>query len=469
MRSYSSQIRTRILAPLNPKGFRQVAGNLTSLPLIAPRGAKWGFTLIELLVVIAVVAVIVSLTVVGLTSVRGKSRDSKRVGDIRQIQNALEMYYNANNNYPTAITFGNPIVDPGGVTYMAKVPSAPTTVDGSCTSDNNAYTYTYSASIPSSYSLTYCLGNNVSHASAGACTAGPGNICVSGGSGGSSGPSVAECAVDTCGDCSSLACGAVDFAFNGSCAAGTGQTFQAVKVGTQCWLDKAINIGTRINGSVEITTDATAGIKKWCYNDYEPYCTSDGGLYTWHMAMYLSNACNSSSSGDCAPSAYLTGSGASAKRQGICPKGWHLPSDYEWWYAEDYVQRIATPTGIALPSDDTGSGGDYYSDQIGSNGIKNAWRGNNDTTGSGAKLKPTGSSNLSLKLAGFRLYDPGDGEYTDPTWFAGSRSFNAAFWASSQYDTTNGWNRILSSAMSQTYRSANSKSGAGFTVSCIKD
>ena len=60
-----------------------------------------GFTLIELLVVIAIVGILSSLVLTNLTNARRKSRDARRVSDIRQVQNALALYAAANSNqYP---------------------------------------------------------------------------------------------------------------------------------------------------------------------------------------------------------------------------------------------------------------------------------------------------------------------------------------------------------------------------------
>ena len=53
---------------------------------------KSAFTLIELLVVIAIIGILSTLSVVSFNSARQKSRDTRRVADIRQIQTALEMY-----------------------------------------------------------------------------------------------------------------------------------------------------------------------------------------------------------------------------------------------------------------------------------------------------------------------------------------------------------------------------------------
>lgn len=61
---------------------------------------KRGFTLIELLVVIAIVGLLSTLAVVALNSARQKGRDAKRVSDIKQVQTALELYFNDNTSYP---------------------------------------------------------------------------------------------------------------------------------------------------------------------------------------------------------------------------------------------------------------------------------------------------------------------------------------------------------------------------------
>lgn len=50
-----------------------------------------GFTLIELLVVIAIIGLLSTMAVVSLNSARGKARDAKRVSDIKQISNLIEM------------------------------------------------------------------------------------------------------------------------------------------------------------------------------------------------------------------------------------------------------------------------------------------------------------------------------------------------------------------------------------------
>jgi len=59
-----------------------------------------GFTLIELLVVIAIIGILGSVVLVNLNGARAKSRDVRRIADLKQIQIALELYYDSNGRYP---------------------------------------------------------------------------------------------------------------------------------------------------------------------------------------------------------------------------------------------------------------------------------------------------------------------------------------------------------------------------------
>jgi prepilin-type N-terminal cleavage/methylation domain-containing protein len=61
---------------------------------------KKGFTLIELLIVIAVIGILASVVLVGLGPVQKQGRDSRRISDLRQVQNGLEIYYNKCGYYP---------------------------------------------------------------------------------------------------------------------------------------------------------------------------------------------------------------------------------------------------------------------------------------------------------------------------------------------------------------------------------
>ena len=136
---------------------------------------KKGFTLIELLVVIAIIGLLSTLAIVSLNSARQKSRDAKRVADIKQIQTALELYYNDNFGYPPDVTSGDPITSTSTeVTYMGQVPVAPLPEDGECEEDENTYNYTQTDG--TTYSLTYCIGADTGNVEVGVNTATPAGI-----------------------------------------------------------------------------------------------------------------------------------------------------------------------------------------------------------------------------------------------------------------------------------------------------
>ena len=146
---------------------------------------KRGFTLIELLVVIVIIGILATLATVALGSARMKARDARRISDVKQIQTALELFYNSANMYPTTITAGSAIAN-GTDTYMAKVPNNPTPAnDTNCgtlpvfsSSGAGSITYVYSAlptTGPTSYTIVYCLGGLTGNLAAGTQTAQPGS------------------------------------------------------------------------------------------------------------------------------------------------------------------------------------------------------------------------------------------------------------------------------------------------------
>jgi general secretion pathway protein G len=154
------------------------------------KNSNKGFTLIELLVVIAIIGLLSTLAVVALNSARQRSRDAKRVADIRQVQTALELGFSEVQRYPTAASAvplgvsasstsvlcnnaGSPVwqanqtgCTAGGV-YMGLVPSNPTP---------NGAAYMYTSAAGATYSITFTLEGTTGQLATGANCANPNGI-----------------------------------------------------------------------------------------------------------------------------------------------------------------------------------------------------------------------------------------------------------------------------------------------------
>ena len=203
-----------------------------------------------------------------------------------------------------------------------------------------------------------------------------------------------------------------------------GMTYTSVIIGLQCWMRENLNIGTAILGNEPQSNNPT--IEKYCYDNYAPNCDSYGGLYQWNELM------NYTSSGNGNPS----------QRQGICPPGWHLPSDAEWCQMEYYLD-------VVISCSATG------------------WRGKN----AGGKMKRegidwwvfpnTGATNSS----GFTAYPGG---YRDLDGIFTNLTHTTHFWTSEENTPTGSWSRYLSYDKAEAGRDISDKN-YGFSARCAKD
>src|SRR3989344_4909933 len=65
-----------------------------------------GFTLVERVIVIAGIAILAGVVLTGVTGFQATARDTRRIGDLKNTQNFLELYYNKCGYYPGGIDAG---------------------------------------------------------------------------------------------------------------------------------------------------------------------------------------------------------------------------------------------------------------------------------------------------------------------------------------------------------------------------
>jgi len=104
------------------------------------------------------------------------------------------------------------------------------------------------------------------------------------------------------------------------------KTYKTVVIGTQVWMAENLNYGNMVTSATGQVNDAS--VEKFCYSDTLTYCNNEGGFYTWAEALALPSSCNSTI---CATQI------SSENHQGICPTGWHIPSNEEWTTVANYI------------------------------------------------------------------------------------------------------------------------------------
>src|SRR5581483_8913995 len=71
------------------------------------RNEQKGFTLIEILIVVAIIAILASVVLVGLGPTQQAGRDARRLSDLREVQNGLELYFAKCGYYPGPAVAGS--------------------------------------------------------------------------------------------------------------------------------------------------------------------------------------------------------------------------------------------------------------------------------------------------------------------------------------------------------------------------
>jgi uncharacterized protein (TIGR02145 family) len=186
-----------------------------------------------------------------------------------------------------------------------------------------------------------------------------------------------------------------------------GKQYPTVLLGSQCWMAANLNYGTRISGSMSQRDNCIN--EKYCFNDDPARCTQGSVQYQWDELM-----------------AYGSAEGA----QGLCPPGWHIPSEPEW---------------IALFN----------------NYINNGF--------AASALKVTGYSGFNALLSGFQV--------NNTAWVYGpthSVLRSTMFWSSTLHGTGKAWAHGMNQVVADPEYTPSasfypSNRNNAFSVRCLKD
>jgi uncharacterized protein (TIGR02145 family) len=199
-----------------------------------------------------------------------------------------------------------------------------------------------------------------------------------------------------------------------------GRTYDLVEIGGQCWFADNLATDQYRNGDpiptgLDNTTweNTTSGAYA-IYNNVPANDVTYGKLYNWYTTV---------------------------DTRGLCPTGWHVPSDCEWMYLENSL-------GMSVADQQT-----------------TGWRGN-----IGGALKATTNWNSpntgATNSTGFTALPGGYRSYYDGTYNAiGNYGF---WWSSTEDNSYTAWYRRLHYNNSIVYR-LNVNKRLGFSVRCVRD
>lgn len=216
--------------------------------------------------------------------------------------------------------------------------------------------------------------------------------------------------------------------------------YATVQIGTQCWMKENIRVGAMISGGVNQNNPPNP-IQKYCWGNNPANCATYGGYYQWHEAMQLDQSCDIDNS--CLAQVKYP-------HQGICPIGWHIPSDVgasgetnDWSVLETFLWTQGGSVGTCLAN------------RVDSSAC------------SDAATRMKAASGLNLKLVG---------SWTDGAWV--DMNADGHYWSSaatiySGGDTdpvTRAWARNIESPITTAVeRKGKEKGVRALNVRCIKD
>ena len=213
-----------------------------------------------------------------------------------------------------------------------------------------------------------------------------------------------------------------------------GNTYNTVWIGTQCWMKENLRTTKYADGtSISYGSSISTSEAYWYYpHNSSNTQTTYGLLYNWKAIMWNSSSSSSNPSGV----------------QGICPTGWHVPSDAEWKQMEMAVGMSQSE------ANEVGRRGTIAAKLSGTGWTSSS----NDNAAGNSSAPDRNSSGFSALPAGCRITSSNDG----------FRDY-AFFWSATERAASAAWTRDLDYMSATVCRTENSNKSYGYSVRCIRD
>ncbi|MBC8257206.1 MAG: fibrobacter succinogenes major paralogous domain-containing protein [Candidatus Marinimicrobia bacterium] len=209
-----------------------------------------------------------------------------------------------------------------------------------------------------------------------------------------------------------------------------GNSYATVQIGNQLWMAENLKTTHYNNGDeIQYVQDESSEPNVWenlstgaygYYEDNPSYKETYGNLYNWY---------------------------AVDDERGVCPEGYHVPTDDEYKVLEMYLGMSESE------ANDTGSRGTNEGSKLA--GGADLWY-----SGILKNNSEFGSSGFTGLPAGYRGYDNGT--------YSATMGWSGSFWSSSESSSGNAWSRELNYYNSNVIRYSTNKRG-GFSVRCLGD
>ena len=202
-----------------------------------------------------------------------------------------------------------------------------------------------------------------------------------------------------------------------------GNTYNTVQIGEQCWMRENLRV-TKYADNTEIT-------ERYAPNNDEVNVPTYGYLYSWNATMHGASSSNANPS----------------NVQGVCPTGWHVPSDDEWTQLESFVSGMSAYW--------CGGSSDNIAKAL---AATTRWYSNNGECVVGNDQSNNNATGFSALPAGARCY----GDYL----YFGNGAY---FWSATEGDSYDTYYRYLYYFFAYVSRDYFNKYGGCFSVRCLRD